>query len=413
MQFQNAVITPDGIRLLSAASINKPVKFTRFLFTDSTTRLTGSETELPPNTWGNGSIDAALPQGEASQFTIYASASNEFDHGYARGYGIYAEQDGVEYLVAVANCLGQPTLVTAASGGYTRFNFAITIRYAMNADTVYVQPNLAGLISRAEFQVWIDRVVTTRAPIGSVNEGEDQHIRGVKTFLNTLQVGLYHERFHSIEPGETKIHGDVELTGALLPLRYPASSPGAATPPHEIGSEDNYWDRLYVHELETDKIVPTRAVLVIENLNEALQDDWDYHDIAPNFVAYRKGFIPFLPDHINRLRSVSLRYAYGNTTVDGQRVKSLGNWIGGIKVAVDPDSPFYLADVRWRVLVQGYGVFNVRGEPTIITHEYHPRVQETVFDGDKVIYTLAPMSAPSVMDIRAQDATITIIMELL
>ena len=413
MQFQNAVITPDGIRLLSAASINKPVKFTRFLFTDSTTRLTGAETELPPNTWGNGSIDAALPQGEASQFTIYASASNEFDHGYARGYGIYAEQEGVEYLVAVANCLGQPTLVTAASGGYTRFNFAITIHYAMNADTVYVQPNLAGLISRSEFQAWIDRVVTTRAPIGSVNPGENQHIRGVKTFLDTLQVGLYHKRFHDIEPGETKIHGDVEVTGALLPLRYPASSPGAYTPPHDIGNEDNYWDRLYVHEIETDKIVPTRAALVIKYLNEALTDQWDYNDIAPQFVQYRKGFIPFLPDHTGRLRSVSLRYAYGNTTINKQRVKSIGNWIGGIKVAIDPESPFYEEEVRWRVIVQGYGVTKVRGENTIITHEYHAKVQGTVFADGIVTYTLAPMSAPSVMDIRAEGATITIIMELL
>lgn len=365
MQFQNAVITPDGIRLLSAASINKPVKFTRFLFTDSTTRLTGSETELPPNTWGNGSIDAALPQGEASQFTIYASASNEFDHGYARGYGIYAEQEGVEYLVAVANCLGQPTLVTAASGGYTRFNFAITIRYAMNADTVYVQPNLAGLISRAEFQAWIDRVVTTRAPIGSLNKGEDQMIYGQKTFATNTEIGYIDMvgLARRLVRRMLTLYGNMRVTDDIIPYYYerdPSQS-------HNLGAEDARWDRLYVHEIETDKIRTPKAVMEIDIATKLSQDTPITAFVETDVVS--SGFIKFQRNEQTPPILCAIGYNYTNTIVNGETIRTLPNMMRSLEVALDANSALARNDkIRWVVKIIGYTAATYNGD--LVQAEY-------------------------------------------
>ena len=249
MQFQNAVITPSGIAIFNAANTDKPIKFTRFLFTDSTTRLTGQETELPANTWGNGSVDAVVGQDELQQFVIYASASNADDYGYARGYGIYAVQDNVEYLVAVANCLGDPTYVSQMSGGYTRFHLALTIKYSVNSSVLTVQPNLAGLISRAEFENWTNRVVTTHSPSGAPY-GEDQAIYGRKWFRDNTQFGHHTDRV------QISAHADIGVNGAILPL-------AGGTAQRQIGSALKPWPDIYCNNLHTG-FVDTRATIVFK-----------------------------------------------------------------------------------------------------------------------------------------------------
>lgn len=249
MQFQNAVITPSGIAIFNAANTNKPIKFTRFLFTDSTTRLTGQETELPANTWGNGSVDAVVGQDELQQFVIYASASNAQDYGYARGYGIYAEQDGTEYLVAVANCLGDPTYVSQMSGGYTRFHLALTIKYSVNSSVLTVQPNLAGLISRAEFEGWTERVVTTHSPSGAPF-GEDQWIYGRKWFRDDIEFGSQNNRL------QIHAYADMSVNGAILPL-------ARGNAQRQIGSNQLRWPDIYCNNLHADYI-SGKGIMVID-----------------------------------------------------------------------------------------------------------------------------------------------------
>lgn len=249
MQFQNAVITPSGIAIFSAANTDKPIKFTRFLFTDSVTRLTGQETELPPNTWGNGSVDAVVGQDELQQFVIYASASNQSDYGYARGYGIYAEQEGVEYLVAVANCLGDPTYVSQMSGGYTRFHLALTIKYSVNSNVLTVEPNMAGLISRAEFEMWTERVVTTHSPSGAPY-GEDQDIHGVKMFRDNVVIGALGNRRGLMG------FADMVWGGSIQPLPIPGVD-------LTIGAEANPWPDIYCTNLHADYI-SSKAVMVLK-----------------------------------------------------------------------------------------------------------------------------------------------------
>lgn len=249
MQFQNAVITPSGIAIFSAANANKPIKFTRFLFTDSTTRLTGQETELPANTWGNGSVDAVVGQDELQQFVIYASASNEQDYGYARGYGIYAVQDDVEYLVAVANCLGDPTYVSPMSGGYTRFHLALTIKYNVNSSVITVEPNMAGLISRAEFESWTERVVTTHSPSGAPF-GEEQWIYGRKWFRDDIEFGSQNNRL------QIHAYADMSVNGAILPL-------DRGNAQRQIGSELSRWPDIYCNSLHADYI-SGKGVMVID-----------------------------------------------------------------------------------------------------------------------------------------------------
>ena len=261
MQFQNAVITPSGIAIFSAANTDKPIKFTRFLFTDSTTRLTGQETELPANTWGNGSVDAVVGQDELQQFVIYASASNQQDYGYARGYGIYAEQDNVEYLVAVANCLGDPTYVSQMSGGYTRFHLALTIKYNVNSSVLTVRPNLAGLISRTEFESWANRVVTTTSPSG-VPHGEDQTIYGQKYFRNNTQFGVLSNRV------ALNIFGDMGMGGQILPL---TGTPNATL---QIGSSQFRWPDIYCNNLHADYISGKGIMVIDGSTFPHIEDDY-------------------------------------------------------------------------------------------------------------------------------------------
>ena len=256
MQFQNAVITPQGRAMLGAANTNKPIKFTRFLFSSSPTRLTGQETELPEPTWGDGSVDAVVAQTVLEQFVIYASATNNTDSGYACSYGIFAAQDGVERLIAVANCLGDPTHVTGSSEGYTRFHLALTIKYAVNASAFSIEPNLAGLISRGEFEAWMNRVVTTTSPSGAPY-GEIQEIYGVKSFHDTMFIGSKSDRANVLH------YGDYAISGTILP----DSAPDVAV---DLGSSESKWKNLYVENVYADYI-NNKARLVLKGNKVAQQ----------------------------------------------------------------------------------------------------------------------------------------------
>lgn len=240
MQFQNAVITPQGREILGAANTDKPITFTKFLFSSSPTRLTGKETELPEPTWGNGSVDAVVSQAELEQFVIYASATNNTDSGYACSYGIFATQDGVERLIAVANCLGDPTHVTGSSEGYTRFHLALTIKYAVNANVLTVLTNTAGLISRGEFEAWTNRVVTTTSPSGAPY-GEAQEIYGTKSFRDSMFIGALYKRANVVQ------FGDYGIAGSMLPVKAPDVTV-------DLGSSDSKWQNLYVENLHADYV---------------------------------------------------------------------------------------------------------------------------------------------------------------
>ena len=256
MQFQNAVITPQGRAILGAANTDKPIKFTRFLFSSSPTRLTGKETELPEPTWGNGSVDAVVSQTELEQFVIYASATNNTDSGYACSYGIFAEQDGVERLVAVANCLGDPTHVTGSSEGYTRFHLTLTIKYAVNASAFSIEPNLAGLISRGEFEAWMNRVVTTTSPSGEPY-GEAQDIYGLKRFIDMMFIGALYKRANVSQ------FGDYWISGSILPVKAPDVTV-------DLGSSESRWKNLYVENVYADYI-NNKARLILKGQKVANQ----------------------------------------------------------------------------------------------------------------------------------------------
>ena len=256
MQFQNAVITPQGRAMLGAANTDKPIKWTRFLFSSSPTRLTGQETELPEPTWGDGSVDAVVSQTELEQFVIYASATNNTDSGYACSYGIFAAQDGVEQLVAVANCLGDPTHVTGSSEGYTRFHLALTIKYGVNATVLSVEPNIAGLISRGEFEAWMNRVVTTTSPSGEPY-GEAQIIYGLKSFRDMVTIGALYQRANVLH------FGDYGIYGSVLPIRAPNVN-------LDLGSSDSKWQNLYVENVYADYI-NNKARLILKGQKVANQ----------------------------------------------------------------------------------------------------------------------------------------------
>lgn len=186
MQFQNAIITEQGVRIFQAALANNPVVFTKCLFSGSATPLTASMTALPEPTWGNGHVTNYAANDNGGDFIIYASATNATDYGYAYGYGIYGylQNEGIENetLLVVANYDGNVTYVSEASGPYTRFHFAITIKLSMASEVISVAPHYNDLVSNAAFQTLANRTVTTHTAVDP-NAGDDQRILGDKTFV--------------------------------------------------------------------------------------------------------------------------------------------------------------------------------------------------------------------------------------
>lgn len=191
MQFQNAIITEQGVRIFQAALANNPVVFTRCLFSGSPTPLTASMIALPEPTWGNGHVTNYAANDSGGDFVIYASATNETDYGYAYGYGIYGylQNEGIENekLLVVANYDGNVTYVSEASGPYTRFHFAITIKLSMAAGVLSIAPHYNDLVSDVAFQQLANRTVTTHSA-ADARVGDDQTVRGHKEFLNGVGV---------------------------------------------------------------------------------------------------------------------------------------------------------------------------------------------------------------------------------
>ena len=192
MQFQNAIITEQGVRIFQAALANNPVVFTKCLFSGSPTPLTPSMTALPEPTWGDGHVTNYAANDNGGDFIIYASATNATDYGYAYGYGIYGylQNEGIENetLLVVANYDGNVTYVSEASGPYTRFHFAITIKLSMAAGVISIAPHYNGLVSDVAFQNLADRTVTTHSAADAM-VGDPQIVRGQKHFYNTTYFG--------------------------------------------------------------------------------------------------------------------------------------------------------------------------------------------------------------------------------
>lgn len=191
MQFQNAIITNEGVRIFQAALANNPVVFTKCLFSGSSTPLTGSMTALPEPTWGNGHVTNYAANDNGGDFIIYASATNATDYGYAYGYGIYGylQNEGIENekLLVVANYDGNVTYVSEASGPYTRFHFAITIKLSMANEVISIAPHYNDLVSDAAFQNLANRTVTTHTAVDP-NAGDDQTVRGHKEFTDGIGI---------------------------------------------------------------------------------------------------------------------------------------------------------------------------------------------------------------------------------
>ena len=189
MQFQNAILTEEGVRILQSGTANNPVVFTRFLFTGSPTPLTAQTVNLPEPTWGNGHVtNYAAGQ---SGFVLYMMATNDTDYGYAYGYGVYGylQNEGIENekLLIVANYAGNVTYVSEASGSYTRFHLSITVSLSMSNSVLAIAPHYDGLVSDTAFQDLIERTVTTHSA-ADPQVGDDQTVRGHKEFVNGIGV---------------------------------------------------------------------------------------------------------------------------------------------------------------------------------------------------------------------------------
>ena len=192
MQFQNAIITEQGVRIFRASLANNPVVFTKCLFSGSATPLTASMIALPEPTWGNGHVTNYASDDSGGDFIIYASATNATDYGYAYGYGIYGylQNEGIENekLLVVANYDGNVTYVSEASGPYVRFHFAITIKLSMATGVLSIAPHYNGLVSDVAFQNLANRTVTTHSA-ADAQVGDAQIVRGQKHFYDTTYFG--------------------------------------------------------------------------------------------------------------------------------------------------------------------------------------------------------------------------------
>lgn len=190
MQFQNAILTEEGVRILQSGASNNPVVFTRFLFTGSPTPLTAQTVNLPEPTWGNGHV-TNYAAGE-NGFVLYMMATNDTDYGYAYGFGVYGylQNEGVENekLLIVANYAGNVTYVSEASGSYTRFHLAITVSLSMTNSVLAIAPRYDDLVSNTAFQDLLERTVTTHSA-ADPQVGDDQRVLGDKTFFGQTKFG--------------------------------------------------------------------------------------------------------------------------------------------------------------------------------------------------------------------------------
>lgn len=189
MQFYDAIITNEGVRMLTAASFSNKLTFTRLLFSADNVTL-GVTTQSLEHSWGNGHIDNYASAADGS-FVIYGSASNAQDYGMAYGFAVYgylnSEGPENEHIVFVANADGVPTYVNSQSGAATRFQFAIKAKIHLSDQVVRIDPNYNGLVSNMAFQDLLERTVTTHSATDA-QVGDDQTVKGHKEFADGIGV---------------------------------------------------------------------------------------------------------------------------------------------------------------------------------------------------------------------------------
>lgn len=276
MQFQNAILTEEGVRILQSGASNNPVVFTRFLFTGSPTPLTAQTTALPEPTWGNGHV-TNYAAGE-NGFVLYMMATNDTDYGYAYGFGVYGylQNEGVENekLLIVANYAGNVTYVSEASGAYTRFHLSITVSLSMTNSVLAIAPRYDDLVSNTAFQELLERTVTTHSA-ADPQVGDDQRVLGDKTFFgqtkfaNTqsapeLMVDNDQNEFNERQPcGRLRAYNGreygaaIELTMASpsTPIVYTNGNVLPTTSGHQhLGNQNYKWGYLTVGSADVDHL---------------------------------------------------------------------------------------------------------------------------------------------------------------
>lgn len=191
MQFDTAILTEEGVRLLTTASLDDKLVLTKFLFTANPFEPSPDLTTLT-NTWGDGHVETQRTEGGIIH--VDASASNRLTSGRAYGFGIwgYLSSEGAEAgerLLLSAKAIDPVVEVTLASGAWTIFRIHVAIKFApASADAIIVEPSYNGFVSidafnrlEAAVDALEDRVVTTHAK-GDPTTGDDQTILGDKTF---------------------------------------------------------------------------------------------------------------------------------------------------------------------------------------------------------------------------------------
>ena len=205
MQFDTAMLTEEGVRLLTTASLDDKLVLTKFLFTANPFEPSPDLTTLT-NTWGDGHVDTQRTEGGVIH--VDASASNRLTAGRAYGFGIwgYLSSEGAEKgekLLLSAKALAPVVEVTLASGAWTIFRIHVAIKFAIaSADAIVVEPSYNGFVSidafnrlEADVDALEERVVTTHAKVealeervvtthakGNTTTGDAQLVLGDKTF---------------------------------------------------------------------------------------------------------------------------------------------------------------------------------------------------------------------------------------
>ena len=195
MQFDTAILTNEGVRLLTTASLDDRLVLTKFLFTANPFEPSPDLTTLT-NTWGDGHVETQRT--EEGVIHVDASASNRLTSGRAYGFGIwgYLSSEGAETgerLLLSAKAISPVVEVTLASGAWTIFRLHIAIQFApASADAIIVEPSYNGFVSidafnrlEAAVDAIKDRVVTTHA-LGDETTGDDQLVLGNKTFQSDV-----------------------------------------------------------------------------------------------------------------------------------------------------------------------------------------------------------------------------------
>lgn len=195
MQFDTAILTNEGVRLLTTASLDDRLVLTKFLFTSNPFEPSPDLTTLA-DTWGDGHVETQRTDGGAIH--VDASASNRLTSGRAYGFGIwgYLSSEGAETgerLLLSAKAIAPVVEVTLASGAWTIFRIHVVIKFApASADAIIVEPSYNGFVSIDAFNrldaavnALEDRVVTTHAK-DDPTTGDDQTILGEKTFNTSL-----------------------------------------------------------------------------------------------------------------------------------------------------------------------------------------------------------------------------------